>query len=159
MLSYQALDRIADSHNPVLGAIWIVLALIPLLTRQWRLASARAGLGVACLLIAYGFMWIDGALHIWSRAGLDYSTHTAVAVALIATIGAISCRVGALAVVMFCLYVPLMLHQRYHTVVDVASTVLAVGIPVFLAAHLACGAVFRDRRAVAKAMLIKSSDS
>ena len=141
MLSYDTLDRIADAHNPLLGAAWLALSLAPLVARRWRLALARVVLGIACLLVAYGGMWVDDALHLWPRMGLDYSTHTAVALAMVATLGAVAWRLGAAAGGLFCAYALLMVHQGYHTPGDIFSTALAAGVPVFVVAWLARGAV------------------
>ena len=99
MLSYEQLDRVADAHNPLLGVMWALLCLAPLFRRQWGYASARFVVGICALLVAYGLMWLDNAAVLWPRLGWDYSTHTAVAVALALVILGISTRVGILACV------------------------------------------------------------
>jgi len=126
MLSYDLVDHIADSHNPVLGALWLALCLFPISKLQWRASVARVLLGLACLLVAYGMMWLDGAIHVWHAVGLDYSTHTAVATAMVITLAVMSPRAGLIAFGLLCLYVPLMLYQRYHTLGDILSTAVVV---------------------------------
>ena len=129
MLSYQVLDRVADSHNPVLGIIWLSLSAAPFASRQWRKALSRFIAGLACLLVAYGLMWVDSITQLWGQLSLDYSSHTAVAVALLGAICASSRRLGFLAAALIGLYVPLMIYQGYHSLADIASTALAVGGP------------------------------
>jgi hypothetical protein len=135
MLSYQLLDSIADSHNPLLGAAWLVLSALPLASARWRVAGARLAVGLGCLLCAYGFMWLDAAVHLWARGGLDYSTHTGVAVALAAAIWAASRRLGITACVLVSWYFPLMVYQGYHTPSDIITSAMAVGLPVVLIAR------------------------
>lgn len=133
MPSFETLDLIADTYVPLLAITWLALTLTPLLSRHWRLCAARAALGLATLIAAYGLMAIDAALQLWPRFGLDYSTHTAVALALVVTITAASRRIGLVAAALFSLYVPLMLYQRYHSFADIATTALAVGVPIVAA--------------------------
>jgi hypothetical protein len=141
MPSYEQLDRIADSHNPFFGIIWLLLCIVPLLHRQWARAAGRFGIGVGALIVAYGLMWLDSVTGLWSRIGLEYSTHTAVAVALASAIFASSRGIGIAAYVLLGLYISLMLYQRYHTVPDIASTAVAVGGPVFLLVYYTHGLV------------------
>ena len=127
MPSFKTLDCIADAHNPVLGLLWIALVLRAFASRRWRTGAWRALFGLYALVVAYGMEQVDIATGAWPRLGLDYSTHTAVAVAMVATLLATSRIGGWLAVVSFALYAPLMLHQGYHGVGDILSTTLVVG--------------------------------
>jgi hypothetical protein len=127
MLSYETLDRIADAHNPLLGLVWIALVLRALAARRWRTGAWRALIGLYTLVVAYGMEYVDIATGAWPALGLDYSTHTAVAVAMLATLAAISRVGGWVAAATFALYVPLMLHQGYHGPGDILSTTLVVG--------------------------------
>lgn len=127
MLSYETLDWIADAHNPLLGLVWITLVVRAFGARRWRTGAYRAGFGLYTLVVAYGMEYVDIATGAWPRLGLDYSTHTAVAVAMLATLWATSRVGGWLAVVTFASYVPLMLHQGYHGPGDILSTTFAVG--------------------------------
>jgi hypothetical protein len=131
MLSYETLDRIADAHNPLLGLLWITLVMRALASRRWRTGAYRALTGLYTLVVAYGMEHVDIATGTWPRLGLDYSTHTAVAMAMVATLWAISRVGGWLAVATFALYVPLMLHQGYHGPGDILTTTLAVGALTF----------------------------
>lgn len=128
MPSYETLDLIADAHNPLLGLLWIALVAHALRERRLRTATHRALRGLLCLAVAYGLEYVDLATGLWARLGLDYSTHTAVAVALVATLWAISRIGGWLAVATFALYAPLMVHQGYHGIGDILGTTLAMGL-------------------------------
>lgn len=130
MLTYAQLDHVADAYNPLLGMIWLFLVARPLLRSQWSASFGRFALGLSCLLIAYGLMLLDHALSLWPFVGLDYSTHTAVAVAFAVAI--ISCSPGSRIAVAASLlaYFGLMLYQQYHTVLDIFSTLLVVAGPM-----------------------------
>jgi hypothetical protein len=126
MTTYEILDAIADTYTPLLFLGYLTLAII-----YWRsgdrLAPAK---GLAGIIAAYALMLADNDLQIWRRAGLDYSTHSAVAIVLViflihkrrwnsfATIG-----LGANLV----LYYALEVYQQYHTVMDIVTTAAIVG--------------------------------
>jgi hypothetical protein len=135
LLSYENLDRIADAYNPILAAVWLLLVCRTFLFRGWRAGLIQTGLGVGTLLIAYGLMWLDNAFGFWPALGLDYSTHTAVAFALGASIFAIArpCRLAV--AVTLAAYVLLMLYQQYHSVGDIVSTLLVLAVPVCALAY------------------------
>jgi hypothetical protein len=135
MFSHQTLDRVADAHNPMLGCLWFALVGAALLRRQGREAARRAAVGLACLVVAYGLEYVDIATGLWPRLGLDYSTHTAVAVAMVATLRAGARGAGLFAACTTALYVPLMIHQGYHGVGDILSTAAAVALIVALPAR------------------------
>lgn len=82
------------------------------------------------LALAYGIMFIDNVYNIWSRWGLDYSTHTAVSLVLVTYLSLLVPRWLLLWQLSFFSYCGLMLYQKYHTVADILSTgvTLAVGI-------------------------------
>jgi len=91
-------------------------------------------------------MWVDSITQLWGQLSLDYSSHTAVAVALLGAICASSRRLGFLAAALIGLYVPLMIYQGYHSLADIASTALAVGVPVWALAYVGSS---RDTRQTA----------
>lgn len=128
MPSFETLDRIADAHNPLLGLAWVALVAAAAFSRQGRVALGRALFGLGTLVVAYGLEYVDIATGLWPRFGLDYSTHTAVAVAMVATLWACWRPAGIAALATFALYVPLMVYQGYHPPGDIASTALAVAL-------------------------------
>lgn len=132
MPSYETLDAIADAYTPLLALVSLTLIVIPLFSSWWLLAGVRLLTVTVVLFIAYGLMFLDGRFEIWSTFGLDYSTHTAVALGL-ATFVAINNP--KLTIVLFgslIAYVLLMLYQRYHTVSDIAVTGAVVIVPTWL---------------------------
>lgn len=130
MLSYETLDTIADSYTPLLALISLALIVACLCRAQWRLAGLKIwALGVIAL-IAYGFMFLDNRLNIWSTFKLDYSTHTAVSLGLIIFLCFNASRLLAVWVVSFIGYALLMLYQGYHTIADIVTTGIVVGFPI-----------------------------
>ncbi len=130
MLSYETLDAIADSYNPLLALISLALIATGLWKAQWKLARVRILAFAVAALVAYGFMLLDGYLNIWSAFSLDYSTHTAVSLGLIIFLSFNAPKLIAVWVVSFISYVLLMLYQRYHTISDIATTSVVVGVPI-----------------------------
>lgn len=129
MLSYESLDAIADSVNPTIG----VLALLaPWLRRKGaRYALALNGLTLVAVAIAYALQAIDAQIRLWPSLGLDYSTHTAVFVAIASSLWQHGRWLRIAAVVLAVAYAALMLFQRYHSWLDITSTTLVMLIPVF----------------------------
>jgi hypothetical protein len=124
-MDYESWDRIADAVNPTVGVITLALAL----------AVRRAGnpphwaqllLTLACVTLVYALGWVDAQLKLWPAVGLDYSSHTGVHVAIVASLWMIDRRFGIAGVVIALLYAALMVYQKYHTILDIASTALAV---------------------------------
>jgi hypothetical protein len=136
MFTYEFLDRVADSFIPFLALIWLALSVFPGFSRQWRLVIVRFALGLACLIIAYGFMYFDAATGLWGKCQLDYSTHTAVACALTAAITTISFQLGMVAAALVLLYLPLMIYQGYHTFADILSTIAVISVPTLFMAYV-----------------------
>ena len=122
MPDYDTLDTIADAYTPLLALLWLALTLSPLHTRQWRLATMRVVLGIATLAVCYALMFADKALGIWPAVGLDYSTHSAVAIAFVSIHCTLLPRLRMLWLGSLLAYFALMLYQRYHTVADILST-------------------------------------
>lgn len=146
MLSYENLDRIADAYNPLLGLMWLLLSGWAFARRGWRAGLASMGLGLATLIVAYGLMAIDNKLKLWSAMGLDYSTHTAVAFAVVATIVTIERRLRIALPLSLLAYCALMLYQRYHSVADMATTMAALTLPIGALAYALRGVVARPQR-------------
>lgn len=95
------------------------------------------------VFVAYGLMFFDGRFKVWLAFGLDYSTHTAVAIGLVTLLIFNAPRLTILWISSLTGYVLLMLHQQYHTVSDIVTTGIVVSIPIalvltYLNAHLQC---------------------
>lgn len=131
MLSYETLDGIADSINPLLGIL--ALALPWLRRRGMRLRALILNLlTIGAVAVAYAGQALDAGLRLWVQGGLDYSTHTAVFTAIASSLWQqgnawrwVSALVGAG-------YAALMLWQRYHSLLDILTT--AAGMVVALVA-------------------------
>jgi len=130
MPDYETLDTIADAYTPLLGGLWLILALSPLVQRQWRLAGMRVAFGLATLAVCYGLMFADKALGLWPAVGLDYSTHSAVAIAAVGILCTLLPRGRAAWLASLFAYFALMRYQRYHSVADILSTTAVVAPPV-----------------------------
>ena len=130
MPSFETLDAIADAYNPLLACISLLVIAARLFRAQWK----RTGLGVAgfggVAAVAYGLMFLDRYLNLWPALGLDYSTHTATALGLVILLSFEARKLVPLWVGSLACYVLLMLYQRYHTVTDIMTTAIVVGIPL-----------------------------
>lgn len=132
MISYQQLDTIADSYTPILGAIWLLLALAPLVRLQLKTSVNRVVSGLLASAIAYGGMYADNHWLIWPRYGLDYSTHTAIAIAAVVQLMVIARQGWWLWSGSLLAYLMLMNYQHYHSWADMVTTGLAVLPPMLL---------------------------
>lgn len=130
MPSFEVLDLLADAYTPLLALA--VLASIVLSAREnsWRMGALRAASLAAGLAVAFGFMLLDMRLGIWPAFGLDYSTHTAVALVLVAFLVSDRPRFALLWIGSLIAYLLLMLYQGYHPLADIVTTAAAVIIPV-----------------------------
>lgn len=130
-MNWDTLDAIADSVNPILG---IIALLWPWL--RWRASWRRAALSVATTLVSVGLAYVvsalDGRYGWWPAVGLDFSTHTAVAVALVVSLCAIKPSIWFAWVGVLVAYVALMLYQEYHTLADIVTTAAVIAPPLCL---------------------------
>lgn len=137
MSTYELLDTIADSYNPLLALACLVFAVI-----YFRAGDRLAWLkGLSGIVAAYSIMFLDKAANLWESVSLDYSTHSAVALVLIFFL--VHKRsfqnlmtlvfIGSLAAY-YCLEV----YQNYHTVADIVSTFIVVA-PVTALIYWAMG--------------------
>lgn len=125
-MSYAQLDAIADSVTPTLALMALACLLWPT-DSQRQGTRRRTGLLLIAVSLAYVWMLLDAWLALWPRLGLDYSTHTAVALALVMFLLQQRPRLAALWISILLGYAALMRLQDYHTVADMLSTALAVG--------------------------------
>lgn len=129
-MSYETLDRIADSYIPLLVVCCLILVVMPFqrgLTAA-GLVVARFVLLVALVATVYIWMLADARWAIWPALGrLDYSTHTALALALVMFLWVWVARLRWLWIGSFIAYVLLMRYQAYHTFLDMVTTGLVVG--------------------------------
>ncbi len=120
-MSYEALDRIADAINPLLGILVLVLPWWRRRGPPWR-AWVLNLLTVAAVAVAYAGQALDAAFRLWAQSGLDYSTHTAVFTAIASSLWQHGRRWRWASVLVGAGYAALMLWQRYHSLLDILTT-------------------------------------
>ncbi len=126
------LANVADTYTPIL----LITAVIDVVLR-WRAGSHFHGfrlLGVA--VVVYGWMFADKYFQLWAQVGLDYSTHTAAAFALVVSISINkSIFTKILLGLSLLIYGCLMFVLSYHSWSDMFITAVIVGgclAPIFL---------------------------
>ena len=128
MPDYETLDTIADAYTPLLAFAALAVLVPALLARQWREVGARMASLAAGALVAYGLMFLDDRLRLWPAAGLDYSTHTAVALVLGMFLSVHSRRMRPACWASLSAYALLMVYQGYHSAADILTTAVVVGV-------------------------------
>ena len=116
---------LADAYIPIL----LILALF-YVVQSW-MAGNRLHLAqfVYALVIVYVLMFVDWYFHWWAALGLDYSTHSAAAFALIVVIGmGKSLPYKMILTASLVAYAGLMDLLNYHNWGDMLTTVLVLGI-------------------------------
>jgi hypothetical protein len=129
---FHVLAVVADTYTPTL----LIAAVIDVALR-WRAGSHFYGLRLlAAALVVYGWMFADKYFQFWAQMGLDYSTHTAAALALVVSISSTKNAVAKifLGLSLF-IYGCLMFVLNYHSWNDMFATAMVVGVclaPIFL---------------------------
>lgn len=127
-MSYETLDTIADSVNPLLACLAL---LFPWLDRKAvRDRGSPLGFWARTLLslaAVYALMFADNRFHLWPSLGLDYSTHTAFAVAIVTSLGTMTFRWLYFLGPVLAGYAGLMMYLGYHTLADILSTAVVIG--------------------------------
>lgn len=127
-MDYETLDKIADAYTPLLLIIFLTGFCIRL-KQAWPVYLLAATYMFRFLLLiafSYGLMFLDNSLGIWPAIGLDYSTHTAVALALVICLVDVFPKARWLSIGSMFAYVGLMLYQQYHSLLDILSTGIIV---------------------------------
>lgn len=118
-------DQIADAYTPLL----LVIALLDLVLR-WRDGDKLHSLKlIYAVVVVYGWMFIDNLFQLWHSLGLDYSTHTAAALALVICI-AVHKRLAVKIVLIssLALYACLMNLLGYHSWQDILATAVIIAL-------------------------------
>lgn len=127
-MSQEILGIVADIYIPL---IFLLIAL-ELIFDDKSLAVIKKSLKSRLLLLifmlcsAFGFMAIDNTIKLWPKLGLDYSTHSAVALVLVLFLYLLKPKFCIYYIVSLLLYFWLMVLLEYHSVLDVFSTVLII---------------------------------
>jgi hypothetical protein len=139
-VDFETLDKIADSYIPALAAVFF----FTLAFRAMRKPGERRGLlrvflfFAGMLGVSYGIKFLDRVWHLWASVGLDYSTHTAVALTVVMSLCAVARKFWIMIVASLVLYALLMVYQKYHTPADIVSTVIPLALVALLLGKLFC---------------------
>jgi len=100
--------------------------------------QSRALLIRVTIALGWGYLlhFVDRAVGIWRGFDLDYSTHTAVAIALGTSLARLGWAWMAAAVALWVAYTMLMIQVGYHTLADILTTAGA-NLPIAVAAQFA----------------------
>ena len=137
MSTHSVLGAIANSFNPLLAILALV---VPIVRKPRTLRSTMAYYLSVCIAIGLVYLVraIDDRYQLWASRGLDYSTHSAFAASLAASIGTFHRRWIAPLVLATVLYFALELFMRYHGIIDILSSAVpaAIAAAVLLIASL-----------------------
>ena len=86
MTTYEVLDHIADSVNPILGLLALSAPWLKAYRASWPLPWIRVVAAMACVGIAHLGQAFDRFSGTWPAFSLDYSGHSAVCVALLVSL-------------------------------------------------------------------------
>lgn len=128
MTSHDILDFIADSYIPFLASIAVFYQLQAIQSKQWKRLQLGLASLIAMVAMAYGMMVIDQKIGLWPTLGLDYSTHSAVGLALVLWLTLYARSFSALWTITLLLYYGLIWYLGYHGPADIISTAIAIYI-------------------------------
>jgi hypothetical protein len=129
--AFKLLKLFSQAINPAL-AIALVVGLVLLWrkdkTRFWAIFAAAA----ASIAISYLIKNVEGHNYIWAHWGMDFSSHSALAIACCTAMAFIWQRRWWIFAVIFVAYAIFMIMMQFHTTADILST-SAVIFPICLA--------------------------
>lgn len=132
MTTYEKLDILADTYAPALLCALIALILKRLWMGERRQARTMAMVSAGALALVYTLRGVDAWWRIYAAWGLDYSTHTAFALVVVAVLAfyVTAWRIKAVILLSFPAYLWLMFHQQYHSMADMLVTAANIGVPL-----------------------------
>ncbi|WP_163133892.1 hypothetical protein [Agarivorans sp. Alg241-V36] len=131
----QLLALLADLYTPLqaFALLWVGWRLFRNSeTRQ--LFKQVSGWLLLSILISYSLMFADNHWQWWPSFGLDYSTHTAIAFSLQLAIHKVLPKQRVVSWLAYLAYLCLMWLLNYHSVMDMLTTMLSVGLLLQLSA-------------------------
>lgn len=132
MTTYEILDIIADSYNPVLFFFSVYYLITCLLTSRLE-GIIKLLLFSTLISTIYILQAIDNTTGLWASFQSDYSTHTAFALAITFFFVASHQKLAITIAFTFIACLCLMLYQQYHTLLDISSTIIIIS-PIMLLA-------------------------
>lgn len=135
MLNYEQLDFIADSYNFTLSLLILFFLIKSYKADSKQRFQTNLTLVSSYLTLIYGVMLLDKLFLIWPSLNLDFSTHTAFALASVLLLMHWRIFKPLFWIVSFLAYLLLMEYQKYHTVADMLSTCFVM-IPLYFTAGM-----------------------
>ncbi len=121
---YRVLDTLADATN--IGLIGWLLAVLALKTKNGAANWKCWGAIIMSVAVVYIVKSIDSKMHLWERLNLNYSTHSALAAALVLSLCFLDRKWRAAAVSVFLAYEVLQMFLGFHSLLDITSTLVVV---------------------------------
>jgi Na+/melibiose symporter-like transporter len=137
------LTIIADCYTPIL----LIIALIELVRRWLREDKFFAARLIYAVAMVYLWMFVDAYFEFWATFKLDYSTHSAIAFALVVGVGSgksRACKCGL--ALSLAIYGWLMYVLNYHSWADMGSTLVVIGICLIPIIHTQFRPISRAER-------------
>lgn len=126
---FKNLDLLADATNFIL-VCWLLIVLIAGTKRQ--VLSGKDWLAVALAIASvYIVKILDSKLHVWDRLNLNYSTHSALAMAVVTSLFFLAPPHRMVAIAVFVAYEGLVFLLGFHSLLDILTT-LIVAAPLVL---------------------------
>lgn len=131
-LTYDNLDMIADAYIPSLGILVGIYFIYIFYKKDYYLLKKSIISLLILLFFSYGFMFLDNTFGWWPTLGLDYSTHTALAMSLVLFLSFYIKKIRIFTIISFIAYVLLMLYQKYHTLADIITTASCIVLAILI---------------------------
>jgi hypothetical protein len=128
-MTYEQWDAIADAYIPLIGCISLIVILNTGFRSGLRTGTKQLLATLVSTLYIYALMFADNYFQIWPSFGMDYSTHTALALVFVTYLFTHSKALKWVSVASVIAYAILMMYQHYHTFSDIITTALCV-LPV-----------------------------
>ncbi|ERB63041.1 hypothetical protein G3U99_12320 [Vibrio coralliilyticus OCN008] len=128
-MTYEQWDAIADAYIPLIGCISLITILSVGFRSGLRTGTKQLLATLVSTLYIYALMFADNYFQIWPSFGMDYSTHTALALVFVTYLFSHSKALKWVSVASMIAYAILMMYQHYHTLADIITTALCV-LPV-----------------------------
>jgi len=132
MLSYNQWDNIADAYIPLLALITLLFLLKDLVKLNFQRPLKQLLWIFISGCFIYGVMALDNTMRIWPALGLDYSTHTALALVFVVFFVLQKSIPAIVSVISFILYGWLMVYLNHHSIADILTTALVVTPVIFV---------------------------
>ena len=122
MTETQTLALIADIYTPLL-----MLVLFYYFRKSSKALQKKQAIAVlTSIIIVYLFMFTDNYFSIWLSLGMDYSTHTGIALVFVVALSYRSSLHLVIACLSLLFYGFLMRYLNYHSIADMLSTTLVL---------------------------------